>query len=544
MGREAPLSTHRIPVDSILTPDELSTLGEVAVGIPAESASEALQRRFSLGLSVDPDVVEGFAADSSNLPGEARGLFRPTDTRECALALRFCHLAGIPITLSAGRSNLTGSATPEGGFVLSTENLKNPEIEISPDSMSVRSPMGIILEDLREAVLERTGGRMFFPVDPTSREDAAVGGAVSCNASGFQPGIHGAMRPWVEAVEFLLPDGFRICARRGEFLSKEGAFVLVHPEGERFWPVPRYPRPAIKNAAGPYSSPDGVLDFVDLVVGSEGLFGMVTAVTLGLKPNPADHLELFFSLDGERDAVVFCRYLQKRIEGGVESLAASEYFGANCRTYMDHEDRLFRGVDPVGLYIKAPLNERVSDADCERWLGILREAPCRIDEDAVLVLRTRRERELFFEARHSLPANAFEAIQRKGTVNISTDAVVPPESLEEFLRYTHEVIRSRGLDYLSFGHLADSHLHFTILPKRDQVQDGLEAYDRIIARSSELGGVYSGEHGTGKRKRKDFLLCYGPGAVEDVRRCKAAVDPGFLLNRGNVVKSPAIPGSL
>ena len=63
-------------------------------------------------------------------------------------------------------------------------------------------------------------------------------------------------------------------------------------------------------------------------------------------------------------------------------------------------------------------------------------------------------------------------------------------------------------------------------------------YDSIIARSAELGGVYSGEHGTGKRKRKDFLRCYGAAAADDVIRCKRAVDPFFLLNHDNGVECP------
>lgn len=48
---------------------------------------------------------------------------------------------------------------------------------------------------------------------------------------------------------------------------------------------------------------------------------------------------------------------------------------------------------------------------------------------------------------------------------------------------------------------------------------------------------YSGEHGTGKRKRKDFLGCYGAAAVEEVKWCKAGLDPEFLLNRGNVFEA-------
>ena len=56
----------------------------------------------------------------------------------------------------------------------------------------------------------------------------------------------------------------------------------------------------------------------------------------------------------------------------------------------------------------------------------------------------------------------------------------------------------------------------------------------MIDLSSELGGVYSAEHGTGKRKRNDFRKCYGDEAVEMVRQSKLAVDPHLILNRGNV----------
>ena len=79
------------------------------------------------------------------------------------------------------------------------------------------------------------------------------------------------------------------------------------------------------------------------------------------------------------------------------------------------------------------------------------------------------------------------------------------------------------------------HLHITLLPHRAHLETAVGLYDAIVAKSAGLGGVYSGEHGTGKRKRKDFLMCYGQAGVDDVRRCKAALDPEFVLNRGNVV---------
>ena len=119
-----------------------------------------------------------------------------------------------------------------------------------------------------------------------------------------------------------------------------------------------------------------------------------------------------------------------------------------------------------------------------------------------------------------------------------TDTVVPLVGFAEFLEYTHALIRSEGFDYLVFGHLGDCHLHFMILPEKDQLRRGVDVYDRIIEKSSTLGGVYSGEHGTGKRKRGDFLKCYGAQAAEQVLATKCVFDPLLLLNRGNVIASP------
>lgn len=60
-------------------------------------------------------------------------------------------------------------------------------------------------------------------------------------------------------------------------------------------------------------------------------------------------------------------------------------------------------------------------------------------------------------------------------------------------------------------------------------------YKERFFHGGEQVGVYSGEQGAGKRKRREFLGCYGPDAVAMVRKCKLAVDPQLLLNRGNVI---------
>ena len=44
------------------------------------------------------------------------------------------------------------------------------------------------------------------------------------------------------------------------------------------------------------------------------------------------------------------------------------------------------------------------------------------------------------------------------------------------------------MDYLSFGHLGDCHLHFMILPEKGRPSEATAAYDAIVAKSAELGG--------------------------------------------------------
>ena len=62
-----------------------------------------------------------------------------------------------------------------------------------------------------------------------------------------------------------------------------------------------------------------------------------------------------------------------------------------------------------------------------------------------------------------------------------------------------------------------------------------DLYRKIIQKSAALDGVYSAEHGTGKRKTIDFVECYGEKAVEQVKECKIGFDPNLVLNIGNIV---------
>jgi D-lactate dehydrogenase (cytochrome) len=533
------MSTNRLTIQHLLATDERADLDAFCTpGRELPALAKFLHERFAVELVLDPDIVCGFAADQSNLPGKAQALARPATAREGAIVMRACHKARLPLTLSGGRSNLTGSATPQEGVVLSTVRMLTPAPAVDAARQRVHAPAGMFLEDLRKEVRSQSNEALIYPVDPTSRAEASIGGTIACNASGFVPGAQGATRDWVAALEFLLPDGSLVRAEHGQYVARDSRFLLADDDHETELPVPTYPRPTIKNAGGPFSKADGTMDFLDFVVGSEGLYGLVTACTLRLKHKPQALLDLFFPLPGEADALKFLAFVRAKLQGQLDQLGALEYFGVNSRRYMEHEAALFRGDNQVAIYLQVPLHKQALEDAAAEWLGLLEEADCHIDPDAILMLDNEQSWKLFMEARHSLPAHALEVVQRRGTFTIMTDAAVPPDRFGEFLTFTHGLLQRAGMDYLAFGHLGDCHLHFTLLPEKKDLELGVELYDQIVARAAELGGVYSGEHGTGKRKRKDFLRCYGSAAAAQLLACKRVLDPHLLLNRHDVVEMP------
>jgi D-lactate dehydrogenase (cytochrome) len=491
-----------------------------------------LSTHFHIDCSSDDDIVSGFERDGSNLPGFARGVCRPISTKECAIIFKSCYLAKIPFTISAGKSNLTGSATPFGGIVVSTIKLTQPNISVDSHTNTVTTPVGIILEDMRKEVLNLSNQTLFYPVNPTSRIDACVGGTLSCNASGFIPGKKGATRDWVNAIEIVFPNGNIAHVKRDNVISKNGFFTLNSTDEIIQLPIPKYKRPTIKNASGPYSSTNEI-DFIDLIVGSEGMYGLITSCSLKLMEQPTSFLEFFLQLSSESEAIAFTENLTKLQKGDLSNLFACEYFGYNCQHYMNHREAFFNHKQQVGVYLKIATSLEELDADIEAWADFF-ENHCHIQSENIIVLNDETIQNRFFEARHSIPENALVKMRSLDTFSIITDAIVPPENFAEFLKETHRMLQNANIEYLLFGHLGDCHLHFHLIPEKSQQTRAHEIYANIIDLSATLGGVYSAEHGTGKHKRNDFIKCYGHNAVDEVKKSKQAIDPHFLLNRGNV----------
>ena len=160
------MPSNRIQCQNVLTDNEYRLISAF-VGKQRGSGAlspmvQFLLDTFAADLVMDQDIVAGFVRDSSNLPGRADALCRPQSERELAAIFRLCFSCGIPFTVSGGRSALTGSATAESGVVVSMVKMLAPPITVDIERKTARTPVGIILEDMRRAVSEQSKNKLYF----------------------------------------------------------------------------------------------------------------------------------------------------------------------------------------------------------------------------------------------------------------------------------------------------------------------------------------------------------------------------------------------
>ncbi|MCK5914783.1 MAG: FAD-binding oxidoreductase, partial [Deltaproteobacteria bacterium] len=133
------MSSNIIPLKKVLSKFEYQMIDDFGRAHQGKEnlpqIADFLLDTFSLPLILDQEIIAGYASDSSNLPAQAEALCRPDNKQQAAIILRLGRAAKIPITLSAGRSNLTGSATAETGILLSTANLNEPEVDIDQKNL-------------------------------------------------------------------------------------------------------------------------------------------------------------------------------------------------------------------------------------------------------------------------------------------------------------------------------------------------------------------------------------------------------------------------
>ena len=151
-----------LSAESLISSEDNELISQFANKKPSiKKVSKFLIKEFSIDITLDKDIINSFDHDWSKMRGYADALCRPTTTLECSIVFKLCNLLKIPTTISAGRTNLTGSATPMGGIILSISQM-NSITSIDMSKKKVTTSPGVYLEDLRNYVIHESNQQLIY----------------------------------------------------------------------------------------------------------------------------------------------------------------------------------------------------------------------------------------------------------------------------------------------------------------------------------------------------------------------------------------------
>ncbi|MHA1303994.1 MAG: FAD-binding oxidoreductase [Candidatus Heimdallarchaeaceae archaeon] len=505
-----------------------------------------------------------YLVDESRISGgHARWLFFPENENEVSTIVRKMNEEKTPITVSAARTGIVGSAVPlKGGAIISLEHM-NKMIGIGYDEETqkwyIRAQPNLTLNEINEIVklkkfndnqsipIEKNWVEKFkeaptyyYPIDPTEMS-AALGGTIAANASGAHSFKYGATRAWVKRLRVVIDTGEVLDIPRGKYKAKDGIFIVKTADKEITIKVPTYTMPKAKNAAGLYAKPD--MDLIDLFIGSEGIFGIITEAEMWLKEYTS-HISNVAFFEDEKHALKFVKKLRKN---GLFAPEFIEYFDDNALTLLrnkQREDPKFVNMPDLSEKIKAAISFDIPYEE-EKLEEIFIEVGKMLENCDSSLENTwcgyeERERARFKHFRHAVPeiVNNIIAERKKKYPKIhklGTDMSVEDEYLEDIMSFYHKALNEAGLEYVIWGHIGDNHVHVNILPRNmEDLELGKQLYKKFAKKAVEYGGSVSAEHGIGKIKHEYLEIMYGKEGIDQMRAVKLALDPDCIFNPGNI----------
>jgi len=467
----------------------------------------------------DPATIEPYLKDASNFPGgRASEVVIPESLEEL---IGFLKENDQPISVAGAGTGLTGSRIPLSGVVVSLEKFCRLG---DPVDGTIECGPAVRLQDLQAHV---EGSGWFYPPNPTEAL-ASLGGTLATNASGSRSFKWGATRDYVLEAEVVLADGRSAHVARGQTVAQP----LTFDDGSEItFPSVRYTSPRCKNAAGFYVQPG--MDWLDLLIGSDGTLCLFTGMKLKLLPAPARFLSGILFMESEEA----CWQLVEALRNSGQKTVcpcALEYFDRYSLVRLRRE---FGGIPEsarAALFFEQDVAQAGQFDTClEDWVAFLESQEILLDDS--WFAQSPKDLKKFHQFRHRVPLIVNEENSRAGRVKLGTDMAVADERFLDMMRFYRDTLEAEGIAYLMFGHIGDNHLHINLLPARDELERARQVYGRLVDRILQWGGTVSAEHGIGKLKKPYYHQMVGAQALQDLAAIKHRFDPRGLLGQGNLL---------
>lgn len=432
--------------------------------------------------------------------GQAGLVVAPENVEQVAHVIRAAADARVPVIPYGGGTGLVcGQVIVDGPtpMILSLERM-NAIRAVHPEENVIVVEAGVILSDVHDAALAVD---RLFPLSIAAKGSARIGGNLATNAGGVNVLRYGNARDLCLGLEAVLPDG-------------------------RIWHGLTRLR---KDNTG--------YDLRNLLIGSEGTLGVITAAALKLVARPAREGTALLVVDSPAAALKLLSMARTQIGDGISAFELIDGQGVaflaeelpDIRRPLDPAPEwmvlidlgLPRGLDPVEA-----LETLFSEA---HEAGLVHDG---------LIAQSEAQRQVFWEMREQIP----EANRRVGSIS-SHDISLPLSCIPEFIINAGRKISKIGSFRINcFGHLGDGNLHYNVFPIKgesrhqhaDKASDIQSLVHDIV---KENGGSFSAEHGIGRLKVNDLERYGDPAKLAAMRSIKAAIDPLGIMNPGAIFRT-------
>ena len=438
--------------------------------------------------STDPADLKCYSYDASSISSLPEAIALPGSTEEVSRVLSLANQEGLSVFPRGAGTGTTGASVPiNGGLALCLTRMDRI-ISINPGDLTAMVEPGVVTGKLQEEV---TRHGLFYPPDPASMRFCTIGGNVSTGAGGPRAVKYGVTRDYVMALELVLADG-----------------SVIHT-GTR----------TAKGVVG--------YDLTRLMVGSEGMLGVVTGITLKLIPGPeaVGTLISFFP-----DA--------KSASNTVVSLFESRIL-PRCAEFLDK-----LSIELISEQLPVAIPERADAMLLIEVDGVRESIPRQLEAvknscknsgaTDIHVAKSKEQAKAFWSARQDL-SPAIRSLRFPDKVN--EDICVPRSCLPEMISELEKIGRKNQITILSFGHAGDGNLHVNLLldlSNREEKSRGEDAVMEVMEATLALGGTISGEHGVGLTKKPFIQMEIDKRGLEIMRGIKKVFDPRNILNPGKV----------
>jgi glycolate oxidase len=464
----------------------------------------------------DPHVLAAMSHDDAEWApaGRAAAGVRARSEAEVQQVVRVCAELGAAVVPRGAGTGLSGGANAVDGCVVLDLARMDRVVEIDRDNLVCVVQPGVVNNDLKAAVAEYG---LWYPPDPASAPWSTIGGNVATNAGGLCCLKYGVTRDYVLGLRAVVggPAGGGAVGGGPVGGGPVGGGAVTGGT-VAYGDAVRLGRRTTKGVAG--------LDMVGLFVGSEGTLGVVTEVTLRLRPalagTPRTIVGAFPDLVSAGEAV---SQITRRGLGP----SVLELLDRACLTAV--EDWKHLGLEPSAAAlllarVDTPGDSGAAEADAlgEAMTGAGALWVAQSTDDA--------EAEALFEARRL----AYPAFERLGPV-LTEDVCVPRSKVPVMLAHIESIAARHGVQIATIAHAGDGNLHPLIVtpPGDDAARTAAQAaFEEFLDEAIALGGTVTGEHGVGLLKRDGMRRELDPGSLALQQAVRGALDPRGVFNPG------------